>query len=87
MAWFHRFQDGSLDGDYLALQLHKRNDRRPLSVCLARVLWVQGARFAVEPLIMDADEYIQLSQLLETTLLLELQFQDRRSELIIRATE
>lgn len=36
---------------------------------------------------MDADEYIQLSQLLETTLLLELQFQDRRSELIIRATE
>ncbi|CAE6751249.1 MAG: hypothetical protein H8K06_02025 [Nitrospira sp.] len=80
---FHRL----IDGDYLALQLHQHNDRRPLSVRLARVLWVQGARFAVEPLIMDADEYVLLSQLLETTPLLELHVQDARSELIIRAAE
>lgn len=31
---FHRL----IDGDYLALQLHRHNDRRPLSVPLARVL-------------------------------------------------
>jgi hypothetical protein len=80
---FHRL----IDDDYLALQLHHHNDRRPLSVRLARVLWVQEARFAVEPLIMDADEYILLSQLLDTTPLLELQLQDSPSELIIRAAE
>lgn len=80
---FHRL----IDGDYLALQLHRYNDRRPLSVRLARVLWIQGTRFAVEPLIMDADDYIRLNELLETTPILELQVQDTRSALIIRAAE
>lgn len=80
---FHRL----IDGDYLALQLHRYNDRRPLSVRLARVLWIQGVRFAVEPLIMDADDYIRLNELLETTPILELQVPDTRSALIIRAAE
>ena len=80
---FHRL----IDGDYLAIQLHVQTDRRPLSVSLARVLWIQGERFGVELLIMDADERIRLDQFLETTLPLELEVQSTRSELIISAAE
>lgn len=76
-----------MDGDYLALQLHIHNDRRPLSVRLARVLWRQEERFAVQPLIMDADESSRLHRFLETTLPLELHLQDTRSELIISTAE
>lgn len=80
---FHRL----IDGDYLAIQLQIHNDCRLLSVRLARVLWIQEERFGVELLIMDADESIRLNRFLETTLPLELHFQDTRSELIISATE
>lgn len=76
-----------IDGDYLSLKLSTPAYRRPVSVRLAKVTWVQGSRFGVELLMMDADERIRLSQFLEEHLPFELEFQDSRSELIITAAE
>ncbi len=80
---FHRL----IDGDYLAIKLQVQRDRRPISVSLARVLWIQGERLGVELLVMDADERSRLKILFETTLPLELEFQGTSSELIIDAAE
>ncbi len=76
-----------IDGDYLALKLSIPEDRRPVAVRLAKVTWVQGGRFGVELLMMDADERVRLSQFLDEHLPLELEFQDSRSELTITAAE
>jgi len=80
---FHRL----IDGDYLAIKLQIERDRRPISVSLARVLWIQGERLGVELLVMDADERSRLKTCLETDFSLELEFQETRSELIIHAAE
>ena len=65
-----------------------RSDRSPAAFGeFSGVLWIQGDRFGVELLIMDADERIRLDQFLETTLPLELEVQSTRSELIISAAE
>jgi hypothetical protein len=76
-----------IDGDHVALKLSIPDHRRPVSVGLAKVSWVQGGRFAVEFLIMDADERVRLCQFLNEHLPLELEFQDSRPELIITAAE
>lgn len=76
-----------LDGDYLALKLQVCDERRPVSVNLAKVSWVQGERFGVELLMMDADERLRLNRFLEEKLPLELEFQDSHAELTIRAAE
>ncbi len=76
-----------IDGDYLTLKLQLPDDRRPVSVSLAQVIWVQGHRFGVELLMMDADERTRLNGFLEEHLPLELEFQDSRSELTITAAE
>lgn len=76
-----------IDGDHLALKLSIPEHRRPVSVRLAKVSWVQGGRFGVELLMMDADERVRLRQFLDEHLPLELEFQDSRSELIITAAE
>ena len=76
-----------IDGDFLSLKLSILEHRRRVSVKLAKVTWVQGARFGVELLMMDVDERARLNQFLDEHLPLELEFQDSRSELIITAAE
>ncbi len=76
-----------MDGDHLALKLSIPEHHRPVSVRLAKVSWVQGGRFGVELLMMDADERVRLSQFLDEHLPLEFEFQDSRSELIITAAD
>ncbi len=76
-----------IDGDYLTLKLQIPEERRPVSVKLARVTWIQGERFGVELLMLDADERIRLNRFLEEKLPLELEFQDSRAELTIRAAK
>ena len=76
-----------IDGDYLALNLRIPDDRRRVSVSLARVCWVQGSRFGVELLMMDSDERVRLNQFIDEYLPVELEFHDSQSELIIMAVE
>ncbi|MDP9132315.1 MAG: hypothetical protein M3M98_04170 [Nitrospirota bacterium] len=76
-----------IDGDYLTLKLSIPEHCRPLSVTLAKVTWVQGGRFGVELLMMDADERVRMSQFLDEHLPLEVEFQDSQSELTITAAE
>ena len=83
----HPTSHNLIDGDYLALKLQVPEDRRPVSVGLARVTWVQGNRFGVELLMMDADERARLNGFLEENLPLELEFQDSHQELTITAAE
>ncbi len=80
---FHRL----IDGDYRAIKLQVHLDRRPISIRLAKVLWIQGERLGVELLVLDADEQSRLKTLLETALPLKLEFQGAQSELIIHAAE
>lgn len=74
-------------GEYLTLKLGVPENRRSVSVRLARVIWVRGGRFGVEILMMDADEHIRLTQFVDQYLPLELEFHDSRSTLIITAAE
>lgn len=76
-----------MDGDHLALKISIPEHHRPVMVTLAKVNWVQGGRFGVELLMMDADERGRLSQFLDEHLPLEFEFQDSRSELIITAAD
>ena len=76
-----------VDGDYLALKLQRPDAHRPVSVHLAQVTWVQGDRFGVELLIMDADERTHLDGFLAAHLPPEPEFQDIRSELTITVAE
>ena len=83
----HPTSHSLIDGDYLALKLQVPEDRRPVSVGLARVTWAQGNRFGVELLMMDADERARLNGFLEEHLPLELEFQDSQEEITITAVE
>lgn len=83
----HPTAQSLIDGDYLALKLQIPEERRPVSVSLARVTWAQGNRFGVELLMMDADERTRLNGFLEEHLPLELEFQDSHQELTITAAE
>lgn len=76
-----------IDGDYLALKLQVCDERRLVSVNLAKVMWIQGQRFGVELLMMDADERLRLNRFLEENLPLELEFQDSHAELTIKTAE
>ena len=74
-----------VEGVYVAIQLHLPNIRRPVSVRLATVTWVQANRFGVEFLLIDTDERIRVTQFLTEHLHLEEEFEDSRSELTITA--
>ena len=56
-----------MDGDHLALKISIPEHHRPVMVKLAKVNWVQGGRFGVELLMMDADERGRLSHLSTNT--------------------
>ena len=83
----HPTSHSLIDGDYLALKLQVPEDRRPVSVGLARVTWAQGNRFGVELLMMDADERARLNGFLEEKKQLKIEFQDSHQELTITAAE
>ncbi len=76
-----------MDGDHLTLKISVPEHHRPVMVKLAKVNWVQGSRFGVELLIMDADDRGRLSRLIGEHLPLAFEFQDSRSELIITAAD
>jgi len=76
-----------IDGDHLAVKIQIPHERRPVSVNLAKVSWIQGERFGVELLVMDVDERGRLNRFLEAKLPLELEFQDSHTELTIRAAD
>lgn len=76
-----------VEGEYVAIQLHMPKIRRPVSVRLATVTWVQANRFGVEFLLIDTDERVRVTQFLNEYLPLELEFQDSRSELTITAAD
>lgn len=74
-----------IDGDHLAVKIQIPDERRPVSVSLAKVSWIQGERFGVELLVIDVDQRVRLNRFLEAKQPLELEFQDSRTELTIRA--
>lgn len=76
-----------IDGDHLSVKIQLHDERRPVSVHLAKVSWIQGERFGVELLVMDVDERLRLNRFLEAKLPLELEFQDSHTELTIRAAD
>ena len=76
-----------IDGDHLAVKIQIPDERRPVSVRLAKVSWIQGERFGVELLVMDVDERMRLYRVLEANVPLELEFRDSRAELTIKAAE
>ena len=76
-----------IDGDRLSVKIQLPDERRPVSVGLAKVSWIQGERFGVELLVMDVTERIRLNRFLEANLPLELEFQDSHAELTIRAAD
>ena len=51
-----------MTGDYLQLHLHLPGHMTPLSVPLAAVRWIHESRFGVDPILMDADDQLRLSQ-------------------------
>ena len=51
-----------MTGDYLQLHLHLPGHISPLSVPLAAVRWIHESRFGVDPILMDADDQLRLSQ-------------------------
>ena len=76
-----------MDGDHLTLKISIPEHHRPVMVKLAKVNWVQGGRFGVELLMMDADERGRLGHLIGEHVPLAFEFQDSRSELIITAAD
>ena len=74
-----------VEGVYVAIQLYLPNIRRPVSVRLAMVTWIQANRFGVEFLLIDTDERIRVTQFLTEHLPLEVEFADSRSELTVTA--
>jgi hypothetical protein len=76
-----------MDGDHLTLKISIPEHHRPVMVKLAKVNWVQGSRFGVELLIMDADDRGRLGRLIGEHLPLAFEFQDSRPELIITAAD
>ncbi len=83
----HSTSESLIDGDHLALRLSVPEHCRPISVRLAKVNWVQGNRFEVQLLMMDADERLRLSQFFDQLSPLELESRESRSALIITAVE
>ena len=61
-----------VDGDRLAVRIQIPDERRPISVSLAKISWTQGERVGVELLVMDVDERLRLNRFLEVNLPLEL---------------
>ncbi|MGC3974772.1 MAG: hypothetical protein QM771_10370 [Nitrospira sp.] len=76
-----------IDGDHLSVKIQLPDERRPVSVHLAKVSWMQGNRFGVELLVMDVGERIRLHRFLEAKLPLELELQDSHTELIIKKAD
>jgi hypothetical protein len=61
-GWSRLGLKGIMTGDYLQLHLHLPGQRDPLSVPLATVRWIYQSRFAVAPILMDADDQLRLSR-------------------------
>ena len=76
-----------IDGDFLTLKLQIPQDPLPVSVKLAKVTWVQESRFGVELLMMDVNERVRLSHLLDDRLPRELELHESQSELTITAAD
>ncbi|GAB1722796.1 MAG: hypothetical protein GDA65_10040 [Nitrospira sp. CR1.1] len=76
-----------IDGDFLAMKLYLPEEKRPVSVNLAKVIWIQEERFGVELLIMDTDERDRLNRFLGRVFPLEVAFQETQSALTITAAD
>jgi hypothetical protein len=61
-GWSRLGLKGIMIGDYLQLHLHLPGHHAPLSVPLATVRWIHESRFGVDPILMDADDQLRLSQ-------------------------
>lgn len=61
-GWTRLARTRLVEGDYLQLQLFLPEQAHPVLVRLAVVTWINGMRFGVRPLMMDADQKARLAE-------------------------
>jgi hypothetical protein len=60
-GWSRTGLKGLQAGDLLQLHLHIPGQSKPLSVRLATIRWANESRLGVDPILMDADDQLRLS--------------------------
>lgn len=82
-GWSRTGLKGLQAGDLLQLHLHIPGESKPLSVRLATIRWASESRLGVDPILMDADDQLRLSDFVSAHATMPSLSTDRKEQIVI----